>query len=271
MRRWILFVALSLCLVLGGCATTQMETARQLETGDVVASGSATMPGAAFMPRFNGALRLGLPHSDVGGHLASSFFTYAAGLGVRIYPIDLMTLSLQGDLMIPLLFGDGPLNSIVGTINPRLSTSTDENRFVYGGIETPVRVPISGGVGTTASAGVFGGIDFLFDETGGLGMQAELAFRPLFLTPNQELQVMSEPSEGDDPQIEPMFQVSIGIHYHWLSDPPEEEPIEPTPRRGPPAETPQDDLPPPEQPDDEPEEEPSEPTPDYDDRGVPVY
>lgn len=269
-------LSLAAAVVVSGCATTEMETARQLEGGELVASGSATMPGTmVVIPRFSGNVRYGYGIGDVGAHLGTSFYLVNIGAGARVYPSEFFTVGVQGDFLTPLFDFDGDGNAPIGqlTVTPRVLTTAQEGRPVYGGIEATVPIPLVGPEDTTPDfsdelpgdrfvtpvAGPVVGVDHLINPQRGMGFQAELSFKPIRLHPQWRRSV-------DPQEAAPIGQLSLGIYYRNPgSEPPED--LEPTPQDEP-AEQPAD-PPPPQQPE-QPETEP-EPEPDFDDDGVPVY
>lgn len=272
---------------LAGCAFTKMETARQLDSNEFVFSGSADWPGFLFfIPRVQGNAMYGFGVGDVSVHAGTAFFLYNAGLGTRLYLSDWVNLSMQADaqLMLPGTFSisEADRERTMGflTLTPRLTTSAEKGRSIYGGVQSNLILagshePDQGWESESGEfiglGGLVGGVDYLF-ESNGLGVQAELIFYPLGFSPSEGISFlgrMDDPGSG----FPALGQVSLGAYYRPKAVRGDES-MEPSRYREDDP-TPRDRLPP--QRDSRPEETPDEQDsperdePDYDDDGVPVY
>lgn len=267
-------------LLATGCATTEMETARQLESGELVGAGSLAFPGTAgVIPRMSGNVRYGFGAGDVGAHLGTSFFLVNIGAGARVYPSEFFTVGVQGDVLTPLFETDNdePTTGVLLTVTPRILTTAQEGRPVYGGVEASIPINLVGadqqhfysGIDgqaepwVTPVAGPVVGLDILASPESGVGFQSELSFKPVRLNPDWRRSL-----EPEEPA--PVIQWSIGMYYRPTAQA-EEEALEPTQTgepvdQRPPQSQPESEPPP----QSEPEREP-EPEPEYDEEGVPVY
>jgi len=237
--KWRLMAVLALSLVVTGCATTEMETARQLDSGETVIAGTATVPGAlGIIPRASGSVRYGHSVGDVGGHIGTTLATYSAGLGTRLYPTDFLTFSLQGDFKAPIISADDFIGATQVTLTPRISTSAEGNRFVYGGLEASVPLWISGdggfigGDAAAAQGGFFVGVDVLTDEDEerDFGVQAEMGISPLAVRADGVVQETTMDMTAN--QYGTVFRFSIGMYGRYPGDlggDDDEESLEPTP------------------------------------------
>ena len=234
-----LMAVLALSLVVTGCATTEMETARQLDSGETVVAGTATVPGAlGIIPKASGSVRYGHPVGDVGGHIGTTLATYSAGLGTRLYPADFLTFSLQGDVTAPIISFDDFIGATQVTLTPRISTSAEGNRFVYGGLEASVPLWVSGewgvigGETVAAQGGFFVGVDVLTeeDEERDFGIQGEMGISPLAVRGDGVIQETTMDMTAT--QFGTVFRFSIGIYGRYPGDlggDEQEESLEPTP------------------------------------------
>ena len=287
MARRVLRVAaclavVGLCWASSGCAFTKMETARQLDEGEFVVSGSADWPGfLVFIPRLQGNVTYGYGPGDVSVHLGSAIFMYNAGLGKRLYLSEWLNLSLQADAMM-MLPGMVPFDSsgertlAMLTATPRLTTSADERRPFYAGVQSNIITvamhhPNDGWEFEPREfmllGGLVAGLDYLFEPTG-IGFQLEVILYPFAYNQQDGLSHAAQ-AQGEMPF--PMFgQLSLGGYFRPPREPERMEPSydyweeSPPRRRRPPEDEPW------EYEESEPERE-EESEPEYDDRGVPIY
>ncbi len=282
LRMATLLAVVGLCWVSSGCAVTKMETARQLDEGEFVVSGSADWPGFFFViPKIQGNVMYGYGPGDVSFHMGSAIFMYNAGLGKRLYLLDWLNLSLQADAMM-MLPGMVPFDSsgestlAMLTATPRLTTSADEGRPFYGGVQSNIITaafyrPDDGWEYDPGDffllAGLVAGLDYLF-ESSGIGFQLEVILYPVAYNREEGLAHAAQ-ARGELPF--PMFgQLSLGGYYRPLTEPERIEPSydywedSPPRRHRPPEDEPW------EYEERSPERE-EEPEPEYDDRGVPIY
>lgn len=153
-----------LATILSGCALTSTETARQLESQEVVLTGSLYYPGFIALPKVSGQATLGFGAGDVSARVGTAFLMNNVGLGMRLYPSDLINLSLQADLGNVLMDFHAPGYRRYAMLTPRVSSSTDVRPF-YGGIQSnilyfTVENAYYGEETIFAMAGAFGGIDY---------------------------------------------------------------------------------------------------------------
>lgn len=246
------FLALVLATILSGCALTSTETARQLESQEVVLSGSLYYPGYIALPRVSGQATLGFGAGDVSARVGTAFLMNNVGLGMRIYPSDLINLSLQADLGNVLMDFHAPGYRRYAMLTPRISSSATDDRPFYGGIQSNILYFTAenayyGEETIFAMAGAFGGIDYPIARRN-YGVQAELIFSPLHY-------------DGSDGRSEPYyawsefnFNVEISTSMYWRPqlNRQDSERLEPTPEG-------EDSF-----------NEP-EPDPEWNDSGVPLY
>lgn len=104
-------------------------------------------PGVLLVPRLSGQWVRGLGAGDVNLHLGTTFVSFGAGGGGRLYLSDF--LQLEGHLMYRFFPGESIQDQTPTShyLYPRfgVSTSTTGDRIVYGGtdVQTVVGLPVS--------------------------------------------------------------------------------------------------------------------------------
>lgn len=127
-----------LCLILGlsGCATATIDTARQLESGESVVSGSIDIVPQAPLPRVHATTIWGFQHGDFRVHGGVGLQSQVnAGASGNLYLSEYLTMGLKVDAGVHLLaLADETFIGGVAAI-PKLQTTVDENRWLYGGVQ----------------------------------------------------------------------------------------------------------------------------------------
>jgi hypothetical protein len=129
-------------LLLGGCALSYLETSRQLRDEEVASGVSLAVGPFALPPRVGIHSALGVGDAgDVSAFAGTGLFTLAVGAGGRFYLDDRLTLGLQGQITWIPWFAREDVETVSGpsggvlSLTPRLTTSTTEDRFLYGGVQ----------------------------------------------------------------------------------------------------------------------------------------
>lgn len=247
---------------LSGCTLTKMETARQLEGGQWTGSGTVETNFHIPSPRASVAFRRGVGgFGDTGVSLGvNPLGTVSATWSNRLYAGPYLNASLQvGGGVHLLALAEGFMGW--GVVTPRLTTSVDEARPVYGGIQVNlVALDPDGPILNYYLPGIILGFEVPLGEgathsVGFQSIQGEVIFTPI--TNEQFPESSARRPDIDHPEYGEWYrgsdayaftQVSLGFHVGGAGEGGEE--LEPTP-------VPDDDASPQE--------------PEYDEDGVPVY
>lgn len=226
---------LAAAVCLSGCMFSKMETARQLDQGETSVTLSGDVTPWFFHPRGTVTGTYGFGAGDISGHFGiyPSSVSFHVGGGLRLYPAPFLNLSLQGDLAgNPFLMTVAQMDDegqVPGwfAVTPRLTTSTTDDRFVYGGVQasfTGWYVMGEGLLGFGIPAAVMG---VEIPDVGGLrALQVELMIPPVILTdqrmmsPGEELEGMGLPGWS-------FAQLSVGGHFGLGESEAEPEPTQP--------------------------------------------
>jgi hypothetical protein len=180
-------------IVLSGCTTGVMQTSRQLKDGDLIISAVADEPGFYIIPRLSGNIAYGIGDvADISLNIGTTVLTYSTGLGVRVYPVDWMTLSAQGNYNLIGAITNGDTTDGIGSLSLKATTATKPGkRPVYGGLSAVV-AGIKGDLDVfnefedsnardlrflSLSMGLVGGVET--DLGDDMTLQVELAYMPL--------------------------------------------------------------------------------------------
>lgn len=163
-----------------GCAVSASQTSRQLARGETVLSVGADTPGAFALPNLRFQYQTGVAGvGDLSWHLGAVPLTFMgaplhAGAGLRVYPTDGMTWSVNGDLFGSLGSGRGPKLAVTW----RATSTTHDTRRLYGGLHLVAGWTLDGhGIGG-GNLGLVGGWESRPDARGST-YQLELTLAPL--------------------------------------------------------------------------------------------
>lgn len=214
-----LLILIYISLLVGGCAFTKMETARQLDGGEAVFSGSLDWPGVGPVPRASAGVAYGLGGGgDMSAHIGTTVFSGNAGVGGRVYLSERFNLGLQADAMTILTdFGMPEIRrreaAIISAV-PRLTTAVKDGEFLYGGLQANVFNGVErvheGGVNAEFLGVAFGaivGVDYDFRDNP-LGIQAELIIYPAGLDEGGRPTII-----GQQQTIPAVAQFNVGLNY----------------------------------------------------------
>lgn len=225
-----------LALTTSGCALSNTQTARQLDPGEFILGGSLDMPGYLFLPRASLQATYGYGYGDISARAGSALLSNFVGVGARFYPADWLNISADADLMLLLLPLSNSLDGWMPALNltPRISTTTSEDRFFYGGVQSNLLFldPIQLTGESNSSVALFGG--FLGAEwrsTSGFGIQTELVLSPLAynMTYGHFIAPLFEPGE----ELSGFLEFSIGFYWSNRSQKKTQQYIPPTSEQGP--------------------------------------
>lgn len=221
-----LIVILIVAVLGSGCAMTSPETARQLDAGEVVLSGSGSLPGFLFVPSLNGRATYGFGVGDVSANLGTAVFHNHFGIGVRAYPTDFLTISVNADYSMAYEFigpdveGAHPDWIRLGIVTPRISTSATGDRPYYLGIQSNVIFEDPADLfradrdtDSVALFGLFGGRGW-YGADRNSGFQIEVIITPAAFDFGRGEFGLAGPDEG----VPTFAEVNAGFHWRFFSD-----------------------------------------------------
>ena len=231
------FFMVGILLMTCGCLMTKTEPSHQLEAEERIMSGSIDGSLASVVPRVQVGYTRGVGgRGDLSAHAGLTGITNLnVGGGGRLYVFSWLSASLQLDLGTSIL----GFSEFWATITPRLITSTDENRRVYGGIQANsyhatarmFRSDSSMNRSHFLIPGVVLGYDFRRFE----GLQAELMVLP-FVYDYSLRRILNYDDFGSPhlflPPVAALSQISVS--HHWSNLDSQVDQLEPT--EEPPAE-----------------------------------
>ena len=209
-----------------GCAFTQMETSRQLSGGEWVVSGSLDVPGGlesydpyltwvesrAFTTRMSGQATYGLGgRGDLSVHMGSTRFTRNFGASGRVYPTKWLNLGLQADYI-------DLMRAVTAT--PRITTTTTDERWFYGGLQTmfllgtePEERFLSFVGGT---AGIIAGAERVVDWFPyPLGFQVEGTLAPFYYGYSADEQGRRGGTFWSEQRTAGLYQLGLGVNLRY--------------------------------------------------------
>jgi hypothetical protein len=244
-QRVVATTSLIALVALSGCTAGVMQTSRQLKDGEVILSGVADEPGFYVIPRLSANVAYGLGDvADINANLGTTVLTYSGGVGLRVYPTDWATLSVQGNYGLLGVLSDRATDGILSITGKLTSTTKIDGRPVYGGLSM-VGAGLRGSFtdfndfSTTQtnemrflsfSAGLVGGIET--DLSDDASLQVELSYMPIGTSGGSDgVGVFPISVDGLTPFI---IQFGVAIHYR-IGDEPAAKPTKPVDAQDPDA------------------------------------
>lgn len=244
-RPTLLLVVACLFLTTTGFSFSQPQTAHQLGT-DRVMSAALAYPGSPITPRVSAGLQAGIAdRGDIGGYVATTFFSGHIGANGRYYLGDALIIGLQSELTVPFA-GWGSANTFIASaaltstphsaagptqpnsywnatvaqprqfpmigllaFTPRITTNPEEYVGYIGAEASSVFVAGHPGAGLISfSPGAVVGLENMFDRSP-WGVQFEAFFSPFVYT-DQWRHLGDGITDGTTSFH---YRISLGVHY----------------------------------------------------------